>query len=159
LLNDIGRGGVLPDTWQVGSDWLAGFPRKALLRPVFDGHNIIQRDIRGFIYSAQTAKRYSRKAMASHSVGGRHTDRKLPADRDDRWIACLAAFIRFRIVQAAPDLDIKALRMPATVCLTDDSVEMQFALATLPLGIRMAGLDRNPGWLPSEGRSIAFQFS
>ncbi len=159
LLNDIGHGGVLPDTWQVDSDWLAGFPKKAVLRPVFDGQHIIQSDVRGFIYSAQTAKRYSRKAIASHSVGGRHADRKLPADRDDRWIACLAAFIRFRIAQAAPDLDIMALRMPATVCLTDDSLEMQFALATLPLGIRMAGLDRNPGWLPSEGRSVAFHFS
>jgi hypothetical protein len=159
LLHNNGQAGRLPDTWQIDPDWLARFPQKIVLRSHFDGQSIVQRDVRGFVYSAQTAKPYSRKAIASRPEGGHHAARKLPAERDARWIACLAAFIRFRIVQAAPELDIKALRMPATVCLTDDSVEMQFALATLPLGIRMAGLDRNPGWLPSEGRSIAFQFS
>jgi hypothetical protein len=33
-----------------------------------------------------------------------------------------------------------------------------FPLADHPLDIRMAGLDRDPGWVPAAGRAIAFEF-
>jgi hypothetical protein len=32
-------------------------------------------------------------------------------------------------------------------------------LATLPIELRIAGLDRDPGWIPSAGRSISFHFA
>jgi hypothetical protein len=37
-------------------------------------------------------------------------------------------------------------------------VDIHFDLADLPLQVRFAGLDRDPGWVPAAGRFIAFYF-
>jgi hypothetical protein len=37
-------------------------------------------------------------------------------------------------------------------------MHINFALAELPIEIRIAGLDRDPGWVPAAGRFIAFHF-
>jgi hypothetical protein len=56
--------------------------------------------------------------------------------------------------------DIPALvcRHPAEIAATASRVEVHLALADLPLALRVAGLDRDPGWIPAAGRSIAFHF-
>jgi hypothetical protein len=46
----------------------------------------------------------------------------------------------------------------ARVCITDTHVDVYFGLADLPLAIRFAGLDRDPGWIPAAGRFIRFHF-
>jgi hypothetical protein len=46
----------------------------------------------------------------------------------------------------------------ARVIATDTRVDVIFALDALPIQIRLAGLDRDPGWLPAAGRSVLFHF-
>jgi len=36
---------------------------------------------------------------------------------------------------------------------------VRLSLTELPLEIRLAGLDRDPGWIPAAGRFLAFHFS
>lgn len=48
---------------------------------------------------------------------------------------------------------------PAHVRVTATQLDVFFSLHTLPIEIRLAGLDRNPGWVPAAGRFIAFHFS
>jgi hypothetical protein len=48
--------------------------------------------------------------------------------------------------------------LPARLQAHDGRVELQFALAALPLALRFAGLDRDPGWLPAAGADIRFRF-
>jgi hypothetical protein len=36
---------------------------------------------------------------------------------------------------------------------------VQFPLAGHPLPLRIAGLDRDPGWLPAAGLAIRFHFA
>jgi hypothetical protein len=38
-------------------------------------------------------------------------------------------------------------------------VDAYFSIATHPLAIRMAGLDRDPGFLPAAGKDIRFHFA
>ena len=38
------------------------------------------------------------------------------------------------------------------------STSVRLPLAELPIAIRLAGLDRDPGWIPAAGRSVAFHF-
>ena len=45
------------------------------------------------------------------------------------------------------------------VHVDSDSVAVAFALDAHPLAIRLAGLDRDPGWIPAAGRSIGFSFT
>ena len=55
--------------------------------------------------------------------------------------------------------------LPACLCLhaarvrmTSTRLDITFALDEHPLAIRLAGLDRNPGWVPSGGRFVAFHY-
>lgn len=49
-------------------------------------------------------------------------------------------------------------RHHAEVVATPTRVDVHLALAELPLALRRAGLDRDPGWLPAAGRALAFHF-
>jgi len=42
--------------------------------------------------------------------------------------------------------------------VTPSRLDLHFSLAGHPLEIRLAGLDRDPGWVPAAGRTIAFHY-
>jgi hypothetical protein len=46
----------------------------------------------------------------------------------------------------------------ARVRMTSTRLDITFTLDEHPLAIRLAGLDRNPGWVPSGGRFVAFHY-
>lgn len=50
------------------------------------------------------------------------------------------------------------LRQPARVWATAGELVVVFALQRHPVQVRLAGLDRDPGWLPSAARSLRFVF-
>lgn len=50
------------------------------------------------------------------------------------------------------------LRLPAQVRARAGRVDVHASLVHLPLAVRLAGLDRDPGWLPAAGCDIRFHF-
>ncbi len=46
-----------------------------------------------------------------------------------------------------------------SVRVEPERVEILLGLDAHPLAIRIAGLDRDPGWIPAAGRSIGFRFA
>jgi hypothetical protein len=82
----------------------------------------------------------------------------MPRDPGGRWIACLAEFLCARLALAGEGLGPQALRLAARVVVDEERVDLRFDLARLPIELRLAGLDRDPGWLPAEGRSLSFHF-
>lgn len=50
------------------------------------------------------------------------------------------------------------LRLPAQVRARAGRVDVHASLAHLPLAVRLAGLDRDPSWLPAAGCDIRFHF-
>jgi hypothetical protein len=46
----------------------------------------------------------------------------------------------------------------ARVVVTATHLDIYLALGALPIEVRLAGLDRDPGWVPAAGRFIAFHF-
>jgi hypothetical protein len=48
--------------------------------------------------------------------------------------------------------------LPARVSVTTTHLDVVMALSDLPVEVRLAGLDRDPGWVPAAGRSVAFHF-
>ncbi|MBV8519258.1 MAG: hypothetical protein JO197_17825 [Acidobacteria bacterium] len=50
------------------------------------------------------------------------------------------------------------IRRYGRITLTPAHLDVAFALAAHPIEIRMAGLDRNPGWIPAAGLHVAFHF-
>jgi hypothetical protein len=82
---------------------------------------------------------------------------RLPSKPADRWAACLALYLdaRLRLMCGA---GLSLLALPARIQTRDLDFGATFALDRHPIELRIAGLDRNPGWQPAEGRAIAFVF-
>jgi len=80
-----------------------------------------------------------------------------------RWLQWLLDYLCARLALAlgADQLDdVPAIlcRHPAEIAGTATGVHVHLALAGLPVALRIAGLDRDPGWIPAAGRTIAFHF-
>jgi hypothetical protein len=50
------------------------------------------------------------------------------------------------------------LRQPARLFVTRTHVDLIFRLDQIDLRARLAGLDRDPGWVPALGHVISFQY-
>ena len=55
-------------------------------------------------------------------------------------------------------LDISIIHVSAKVDLIATTVRVGFDLDAVDLGVRRAGLDRTPGWVPGLGRIIELEF-
>jgi hypothetical protein len=79
------------------------------------------------------------------------------------WLGRLLPYVRARLRKAfglttSEDPATVMCRQRARVRATATHVDVFFALAELPIEIRLAGLDRDPGWVPSAGRFVTFHF-
>jgi len=84
-------------------------------------------------------------------------------DPEGEWLSSFMPHARARL-RSALGLEVDD-EIPAILCrhsallrATDTHVDVYFRLADLPLAIRFAGLDRDPGWVPAAGRFISFHF-
>jgi hypothetical protein len=76
------------------------------------------------------------------------------------WLAALAGRVRERLGMALPVDDPGAFLVCryGRIDVSPAHVEVFFSLAAHPIEIRVAGLDRDPGWVPAAGRHVAFHF-
>jgi hypothetical protein len=79
------------------------------------------------------------------------------------WLGHLLPYIRSRLSRALGLKTAEALlpawwQQKANICVTAAHLDIIFSLAELPIEIRLAGLDRNPGWVPAAGKFIEFHF-
>jgi hypothetical protein len=164
-LSEIGLPGGLPVGWEVDPEWLTGLPPAPHGLRSSRARTILW-DVRGFalVDAPHAAPRRRRAWLRRYAACGpcaalpRQPRRSMPRDSDARWIACLAEFMTARLAMAGDGLGPQSLRLPASVTFDEQRVEVAFDLARLPVEVRLAGLDRDPGWLPAEGRSLAFSF-
>lgn len=81
----------------------------------------------------------------------------------ERWVGWLAGYTRARLRRALgltrDDDPARVLcEYEARVDVTATRVDVVYELKRLPLEVRVAGLDRDPGWVPAAGRFVAFHF-
>jgi hypothetical protein len=80
-----------------------------------------------------------------------------------RWLYWLMPYVYIRLQRAlgmaeTEDPSRKLCRHGASISITATHMHVTLPLAELPIEIRIAGLDRDPGWVPAAGRFIAFHF-
>jgi hypothetical protein len=63
-----------------------------------------------------------------------------------------------RALRVTPAGVAAALRVPGQVYVTRSHVDLVMGLEAISLPVRRAGLDANPGWLPTFGRVVTFHF-
>jgi hypothetical protein len=103
-----------------------------------------------------------RPRLARRTPGGARTA-DAPTAALARWLEWLVPYLRVRLraalgAERGTDVGRLVCRSPARLVLTPVHLHVHLALDRLPLAIRLAGLDRDPGWVPAAGRSIAFHF-
>lgn len=81
----------------------------------------------------------------------------------DRWCGWLLPYLGRRLALAMGLRNVRRaarllLRQPARVEMSAARVDIHLRLADLPISVRLAGLDRDPGWVPAAGRFLAFHF-
>jgi hypothetical protein len=85
-----------------------------------------------------------------------------PADPAQGWVARLVPYVRARLRRALgiedDEVVARLLVHTARVHATATHVDVVLPLEGLPIEVRFAGLDRDPGWVPAAGRFIAFHF-
>jgi hypothetical protein len=180
-----GRGYRPPRAWRVPPDWLEPFPdrgtwrcargadRLTLLHPagfaVVDAAGAdLPRELRRYGGPEGSRVRMIAPAEPRDCSGEASSNRPIaasyraPSSAREGWLGHLAAYVRARLAlalgvapRAAPRL---ALRRPALVHVTPTSVDVVSQLEDLPIEIRLAGLDRDPGYVPAAGRSLRFHF-
>lgn len=164
-----------PRRWRVPPEWLAPFPAGGLWRwsaargtlqivhPAGFPAVAVPRDAAA---PAEQFRREWRRLSPPRSTAMARRAALLRAEPQDplaRWVARLAAYSEARLrlalgVEAEQSLAGLLFEHQARVALTPTHVEVTLRLATLPLAVRFAGLDRTPGWLPAAGRFVAFEF-
>jgi hypothetical protein len=77
------------------------------------------------------------------------------APRRDAWITAIANHLRLR---HGSGLARQLVSLPGRITASPLHLDAHFSLALHPIEIRIAGLDRNPGWIPAAGRHVAFHF-
>jgi len=154
-----GPQGPLPRRWRVESEWLDPFPTG---RAWHDGSTLWHSA--GFPLANRSASAPARRLARRLGVrlgSGAPGRSRARAGHDPDWLDCLALFLAARFRRAAPDnaLTPTAFAIPARAVIDEARFDLHFALAALPITLRLAGLDRDPGWLPSEGRDLRFHFA
>ena len=139
-----------PDEWRVSAEWLAAFSGDVPQPKLVNGR-MISTHPEGFTVL---------DVPAGVNIAGGREEQPAPVDRLQRWVGWMAGYFRARLVRALGRKDAVALlcRRPARVALTLTHVDVTFALDHHPIELRMAGLDRDLGWIPAAGRYVAFHF-
>jgi hypothetical protein len=90
----------------------------------------------------------------------RRTPGNLPTSPWAAWLDELMPPLRRRLAAAlgvpARQVGRVLCRQPARIRLSPSRLEAHFSLNEHPLAIRLAGLDRDPGWIPVAGREVRF---
>jgi hypothetical protein len=171
-----GAGFRPPADWRIDPDWLVPFRedrRRWRWSASASGRRLVVRHPAGFpvvdiSISDGAPDSVVRRALYSYRPHPPMRPEPGPPaprrrNRVDRWVDPVAAYVAARLATAlgvgradrAIDL---FLRHDADVFVTASAVDIQFSLDDLPIAIRVAGIDRDPGWFPAARRTIAFHF-
>ena len=135
-LNEPAARGFAPPPWRVPDVWLAPWPQA---KPTDGWH------------------------PAGFPLDHGAAPRTLPRRPAGRWIASLALYLEARLARALdarPRVAVRATcRHHARATLDGERLTVAFALADHPLALRLAGLDRDPGYISAARRDIAFVFA
>jgi hypothetical protein len=145
-------GGKFPSEWRISPEW-----EPAALRPLRFQHrgSACEWDRRGFLAKAAPLRPHDRH-LPGPSLKLARTLRRLPLQAEP-WLAGFLSYLDWRLTQA--ELHRTDLCLAAQLHWQDDCASLRLPLAQLPIALRLAGLDRDPGWLPAEGCNFRFEFA
>jgi len=164
-----------PKEWRIPADWLAPFPelgawrwsvalgRLRLIHPqnffVVDASLVSEEPIQQIVDEMRRLGVFADKAPRLQSDFWP----SLSVERLERWLDWLVPYIEARLeralgVEEAETFRDLVFRQQARLEITAARVDVRFELAKHPIELRLAGLDRDPGWVPAAGRTLVFHY-
>ena len=170
---------AMPEFWRIPAQWIEPFEQGGVWRwaanedrlrvrhpasfialdlPLEPGDPArqLRREMEAFArFSPKISRLRKRPEGASHSEVSRVSLQ--------RWLDWLMSYSRARLRLAlglteSDDVGRALCECRAQVFVTATHMDVMFSLAELLVEIRLAGLDRDPGWITSTGRIIRFHF-
>ena len=174
-----GRDFAPADAWRMPAEWLAPFREPCVLNWSDEGGRLRVRHAEGFLVldvplvTSDSERQLAEELLAYGGLAGLSLCRAQSVFDDDddgaeggaleRWLGRLLPYIDARLrralgVRESGEAARLACEHEARVSVTETRLDVTFALERLPVEVRLAGLDRNPGWVPAAGRHVAFRY-
>jgi hypothetical protein len=171
-----GQDFVPPGEWRLPPAWLVAFPERSVCTWTTDGARLRLRHAEEFrildlpLNASDPEgqlelemKAYALQAPFELRRGSSDGEAEVACGALECWSEWLAAYVRARLGRAlglerAQAVSKLLFECRARVFITASHLDVVFELAQLPIEVRLAGLDRNPGWVPAAGRFIAFHY-
>lgn len=173
---------VPPDSWSVPPDWLLPWDKADRLRVFATRDRLQVWHEGGFVIidipraiglaphaQARTSCDQYEQLGEARLVRARALPSRLPNCHCrrrslERWMQWLLLYLHARLRRALGDHTPSTLanlvcRHRARIDCSLTAVDVYLSLAELPLPVRIAGLDRDTGWIPAAGRTLAFHFT
>ncbi|MBZ5506389.1 MAG: hypothetical protein LAO78_13090 [Acidobacteriia bacterium] len=141
-----------PNEWRLPPEWLEPFSQDYDPQPVLTNGRMIAMHPAGFTVIDVPAETNAQCGIGEGAES---------VDRLQRWVGWMASYFRARLVRALGREDAVFLlcTRPARVVFTLTHIDVTFSLDHHPIELRMAGLDRDLGWIPAAGRYLSFHFA
>jgi hypothetical protein len=170
-----GAGFEPPDEWRLPISWLESFSLETAWRWSSDDDRLRLLHGEGFVVLDVARTSEEPLVQLSHEIktyGQAVPERIEPLDlacQDpthtplEQWLDRLLPYIQARLRRAFGTTDDEEvhrllIRSRARIRATETNLDVHFSLDDLPVEIRVAGLDRDPGWVPAAGRYVAFHY-
>lgn len=172
-IDSAGKGFEPPDEWRLPAQWLEAFPGEKKFEWDTDGQRLHVKHPAGFMLldlplRDRPAKQLHQEMRVYETSAKRATKRRpFSFSRSDsrlaQWLDWIMPYIRVRLCRAlgisdTSDPGPSVCTQQASIVLTDVQLDIFFTLAEHPLELRLAGLDRDPGWVPAVGRYVRFHY-
>ncbi len=165
-----------PGRWHIPPDWLSAFASRATCQWSFDGDRLRVQHPAGFCVMDMPIGETTH--LDHEFVSGelepygdmlgelKESGITLPDSssrtRLDRWLGWLMPYVRARLTRALgvsdDELPHRLCEQRARIAVAPTHLDVYFVLADLPIETRLAGLDRDPGWVPAAGRFIRYHY-
>jgi hypothetical protein len=158
--------------WRVLASWIQGLP---CVEPwtwnLAHGRLRICHPLGFEVVDVRARRRDATRVLRTELGAFDHTEtvhRPMPGaprwgSRARLWFDRLTPFVRPRLrlalgLDGDDEIASVLLLSRAEVIPTLSRVDVLFSLSDLPVAVRLSGLDRDPGWIPAAGRTVAFHF-
>ncbi len=169
--DEFGREFDQVQDWRMPPEWLETFPKNRKWICGKNGGRLIIRHPEGFntvdilrrgdfeTQLANELENYQKYYSEIEKTGRKHW-REI---KSKKWLKNLAEYMQKRLFLALnlknfEELNTILFERKASVLLSATQLEITFSLTDLPIEIRLAGIDRNPGWIPAAGKFVYFHF-
>lgn len=135
--------------------------RRGLPFPPWDFLALVAEHWLGEPLDAATANLLAR--LAGRRPEERPGVRFIPDGRLMRWLPRIVRRINAHVARAlgesaGTNVSQRLLCHQARIYATAAHIDVTFVLASLPIDIRLGGLDRDPGWIPAGSRIVRFHY-